>query len=126
MKAVQFKHHGNPPDVVEIVDLETGAPAEDEAVIAVEATPVNPADLLRISGGYGGPTPLPAVPGAEGVGRVVEVGSGVANVGAGQRVLLPLGRGAWRQQMRAKAAPLRACRSRKVRTTHSTGAPAPS
>ena len=106
MKAVQFKRHGNPPDVVEIVDLETGAPAEDEAVIAVEATPVNPADLLRISGVYGAPTPLPAVPGAEGVGRVVEVGSGVANVRVGQRVLLPLGRGAWRQQMRAKAAPL--------------------
>ena len=106
MKAVHFTRHGNPPDVVEVVDLETGAPAEDEAVIAVEATPVNPADLLRISGGYGAPTPLPAVPGAEGVGRVVEVGSAVTGIEPGQRVLLPLGGGAWRQQMRARAASL--------------------
>jgi NADPH:quinone reductase-like Zn-dependent oxidoreductase len=106
MKVVQYARRGHPPDVVEVVDLETGAPQADEVVIAVEASPINPSDLLTLSGEYGVLPPLPAIAGNEGVGRVTAAGAEVANVKVGDRVFLPLGAGAWRQELRAPAAGL--------------------
>ena len=82
MKAAQYARRGHPPDVVEIVELETGAPAPGEVVIAVEASPINPSDLLVLSGQYGVLPPLPAIPGNEGVGRVIAVGATGAEVAA--------------------------------------------
>ena len=49
---------------------DVGAPGPDEVVIEIEAFPINPADLLTISGGYAVRPKLPATLGAEGVGRV--------------------------------------------------------
>ena len=43
----------------------------------VFASPVNPSDLMFITGNYGFKKPLPAIPGFEGSGTVVEVGSGM-------------------------------------------------
>ena len=106
MKAAQYARRGHPPDVVEIVELETGAPAPGEVVIAVEASPINPSDLLVLSGEYGLLPPLPAIPGNEGVGRVIAAGAEVAEVAKvklGDRVFLPRGAGVWRQELRAPA-----------------------
>ncbi len=109
MKAAQYARRGHPPDVVEIVDLETGSPAPGEVVIAVEASPINPSDLLTLTGEYGVLPPLPAIPGNEGVGRVIAAGATgaevaeVAELKVGDRVFLPLGAGAWRQELRAPA-----------------------
>lgn len=106
MKAVQYARRGHPPDVVEVVELETGAPQAGEVVIALEASPINPSDLLTLSGEYAVLPPLPAIAGNEGVGRVTAAGAGVANVEVGDRVFLPMGAGAWRQELRAPAAGL--------------------
>jgi NADPH:quinone reductase-like Zn-dependent oxidoreductase len=47
--------------------------AEGEALIRVEAAPLNPIDVNVAAGRfYGGSPPVPYVPGCEGVGRVVE------------------------------------------------------
>ncbi len=106
MKAVQSGARGNPPDVVEVVDIETGAPGTGEVVIGVEASPINPSDLLALSGDYGVLPPLPAIPGNEGVGRLVSTGPGVDNVAVDDRVLLPVGCGSWREEVRVAAAGL--------------------
>lgn len=103
MRAIQFSRFGNPAEVLELVDHDPGQPDAGEALITVEATPIHPSDLLTVSGEYGLLPPLPATPGNEGVGRVIQVGDGVANVKTGDLVLLPLGSGTWCERMRASA-----------------------
>jgi trans-2-enoyl-CoA reductase len=61
------------------------------------AAPINPADLNSIEGKYPVRPPLPATPGMEGAGTVVEVGSGVRNLALGTSVILPHGFGTWRE-----------------------------
>ncbi len=103
MKVVQFNAFGAPHEVAECVEVPDPAePGPDEVVVAVEAFPINPADLLTISGGYATRPPLPATPGAEGVGRVVAAGADVDHVAVGDRVLL-LGRENWVQRRTCKA-----------------------
>ncbi|HET6520419.1 MAG TPA: zinc-dependent alcohol dehydrogenase family protein [Geminicoccaceae bacterium] len=103
MKVVQFSAFGPPHEVAACVEVpDPGPPARDEVVVEVEAFPINPADLLTIAGGYATRPPLPATPGAEGVGRVVAAGAGVDHVGLGDRVLL-LCRENWDQRRTCKA-----------------------
>lgn len=97
-KAVQFSRTGNPPDVVELVDMETAPVGPGDVLIDVEAASINPSHLLTLSGGYGIQPELPAVPGAEGIGKIVEVGSEVTNVKTGDRIMIPPYTGTWRQQ----------------------------
>ncbi|MBN1340179.1 MAG: zinc-binding dehydrogenase [Bacteroidales bacterium] len=52
-------------------------PAPDEVVIRVSASPVNPSDIAFLRGGYNVFKPLPAVPGFEGAGIVVDTGNNV-------------------------------------------------
>ena len=53
MKQVQFAAFGTPHEVAACVEVpDVGAPGPDEVVIEVEAFPINPADLLTITGGY--------------------------------------------------------------------------
>ena len=44
MKAVQIQKYGG-PEVLEIVDIPAPTPKDDEVVIQVSATSVNPVDL---------------------------------------------------------------------------------
>ncbi len=106
MKAVQFARFGPPDVVARCVDLpDPGAPEAGEALVAVEAFPINPVDQLTIAGAYAVRPSLPAVPGSEGVGRVLALGEGVEGLAPGDRVLL-LGRGNWAQRLKVKAAEL--------------------
>lgn len=99
-KAVQYARTGHPPDVVEVVDMETAPVGPGDALIDVEAAAINPPHLLTISGSYGVLPELPAVPGGEAVGKVVAVGDAVTNVRPGDRVMIPLyAGGCWRQQI---------------------------
>jgi len=98
-KAVQFEKTGNPPDVVQLVELETGALEAGDALIDVLAATINPSHLLTLQGNYGVQPELPAIPGAEGIGRIVEIGSSVRNVNPGDLVMIPPYSGTWRQQV---------------------------
>ena len=102
-KAVQFSRTGNPADVVEYIDMETAPVGDDDALIDVEAAAINPSHLLTLSGSYGVQPELPAVPGAEGIGIIGEVGKNVTNVKVGDRVMIPPYSGTWRQQVVVKA-----------------------
>jgi mitochondrial enoyl-[acyl-carrier protein] reductase / trans-2-enoyl-CoA reductase len=104
MKQVQFMAFGVPHEVAACVEVpDVGAPGPDEAVIAVEASPINPADLLTVSGGYAVRPQLPATLGAECVGRIAAAGSNVRHLAVGDRVI-NLGRDNWCQRRRVPAA----------------------
>ena len=65
---------------------ELDAPRENEVLVEVEACGICHTDLAARDGEYG--TPLPAVLGHEGVGRILRVGDGVYDFAVGDRVLL--------------------------------------
>jgi NADPH2:quinone reductase len=52
-------------------------PGPNEVLVKVAATPINPSDLAFLEGLYGFKKPTPVVPGFEGSGTVVSVGSGM-------------------------------------------------
>jgi trans-2-enoyl-CoA reductase len=96
-KAAIYETHGNPVEVLRIVELPWPKPAANEVVVKMKAAPINPADLNAIEGKYPVRPALPATPGMEGAGVVVEVGSAVRNLAVGTLVLLPHGLGTWRE-----------------------------
>lgn len=104
MKVAQYSRYGTPAEVVTLVDQNTGEPGSGELVIDVEAAPVHIADLKNLAGEPGFQLPLPATPGYEGIGRISTIGSGVTDSKTGDRVFLPLGCGAWREQIRVATA----------------------
>jgi NADPH:quinone reductase-like Zn-dependent oxidoreductase len=78
-------------DVADTVSLEVGPDAEpgiDDVVVAVEAAPINGADLLFAAGWFAVSPQVPAAMGAEGVGRVVAAGRRVAPALVGRRVAI--------------------------------------
>lgn len=104
MKAVRYDRFGPPSEVATCAEVaDPGPPAADEVVIEIEASPINPVDLLTIEGRYAVRPPLPATPGSEGVGRIRAVGEAVRDLAPGDRVL-HLGRDNWVQRVRTKAA----------------------
>ena len=96
-KAAIYETHGNPPEAVGIVDLPWPTPKADEVVVRMAAAPINPADLNSIEGKYPIRAALPATPGMEGAGVVVESGSDVGDLKVGTLVILPHGLGTWRE-----------------------------
>src|SRR5947207_1286238 len=103
IKAVVYDLHGNPADVLQIQTQPWPTPAADEAVVAMRAAPINPADINAIEGKYPGRREVPAVPGFEGAGIVVEVGADVSTITKGALVILPHNIGTWREAMAVKA-----------------------
>ena len=95
-----------PQDVITAVAFERPVLAKGQALVAVLAAPINPSDVLTLTGEYGMLPPLPAVGGNEGVGRVVELGPDTQGPGVGQTVLLPVGIGSWASHVVAPAAGL--------------------
>ncbi len=104
MKAIEAAAHGIPSEVCACTDVDdVGDPGPDQVVVAIEAAPINPADLLMIQGLYPGVTEFPARLGIEGVGRVTAIGDGVDGVSVGQRVM-SLGRTNWAERVLLDAA----------------------
>lgn len=111
MKAVLHHRFGPPADVLELVDQDPEVPGEHDVLIRVEATPIHVGDLKNIAGqktmirhpGSGDDltVALPQIPGVEGVGRIVQTGAAVADFRVGDRCLLPLQCGSWREYVRA-------------------------
>ncbi|MDH4874345.1 zinc-dependent alcohol dehydrogenase family protein [Pseudomonas sp. BN515] len=92
-----------PQDVIEAVEFELPAVAAGQALVKVLAAPINPSDVLTLTGEYGMLPPLPAIGGNEGVGEVLEVAADVTGLKPGQTVLLPVGCGTWRTHLIAEA-----------------------
>lgn len=86
MRAVRFPALGG-LDHGRLETVEDPTPGPTEVVIAVEAVPVNFVDLLTIAGTYQFAPVLPHTPGKGPAGTVLEVGSEVATLRPGDRVL---------------------------------------
>ncbi len=106
IKAVVYDLHGNPAEVLQIKTEPWPEPAADEAIVEMRAAPINPADINAIEGKYPGRREVPAVPGFEGAGVVVEVGVNVSTIAKGALVILPHHIGTWREALAVKASEL--------------------
>lgn len=82
-KAVRF-HHAGGPEVLQIEEVEVGAPGPGEVRIRHAAVGCNFADTYFRSGYY--PVQPPCGIGVEGAGTIIEVGEGVGSVAVGDRV----------------------------------------
>ena len=76
MRAVQITAYDGKPESLRVVDLPVPRPGPGEVRVKVAASPINPSDLMFLRGLYGVKKPLPAIPGFEGSGTVVDSGGG--------------------------------------------------
>src|SRR5438067_11892973 len=111
MKRIDLTDYGAPEAVASCVEVpDVGASGPGEVLFDVLAFPINPADVSFCRGSYRRRPPLPATPGAECVGRVAAVGSGVTQVRPGDLVV-NMQRENWVQRRRIRgedAIPIRA------------------
>src|SRR5271154_690435 len=104
MHAIQLTAYGDPAKFLQYAELpEPNKPGQNEVLIQVEFSPLNPNDLMLALGIYSVHPELPSVIGNEGVGRVLAIGSGVTQVQVGDRVLVPLHVFAWAERVLAPA-----------------------
>ena len=107
MLRAQYRQRGPvPQDVIHAVELDTPQPAAGRALLEVIAAPINPSDVLTLTGDYADLPPLPAIGGREGVARVADLGPDTQGPAVGQLVLLPRGCGSWSSHVVAEAAQL--------------------
>ncbi|MCO5998855.1 quinone oxidoreductase family protein [Actinoallomurus rhizosphaericola] len=100
MRAIQMTEHGG-PDVLRLTDAPDPQPGPGEVAVELAAAGVNFRDVYERQGVY--PKELPAVPGAEGAGRVTAVGDGVTDVRVGDVVASAEFRGAYAERAVAPA-----------------------
>jgi trans-2-enoyl-CoA reductase len=103
ISAAVYETHGNPADVLRVESQPWPTPAAAEVVVKMRAAPINPADLNQIEGKYPVRAELPATPGFEGAGIVVDVGEEVKGLTSGAPVILPHNTGTWRDAVAVKA-----------------------
>jgi trans-2-enoyl-CoA reductase len=103
INAAVYETHGNPADVLQVESRPWPTPAANEVLVKMSAAPINPADLNQIEGKYPVRWELPATPGFEGAGIVVESGSDVDGLTSGKLVILPHNIGTWRDAVAVKA-----------------------
>lgn len=85
MKAYELQHRTGLDNVVR-VDRADPKPGPGQVLIRTKAWSLNYRDLLVAKGGYGAPPPQGRIPLSDGVGEIVEVGTGVTRVKVGDRV----------------------------------------
>lgn len=103
INAAVYETHGNPADVLRVESRPWPTPGPDEVVVELRGAPINPADLNQIEGKYPLCPQLPAIPGFEGAGVVVDLGANVTNLAVDALVILPHNLGTWRDAVAVKA-----------------------
>jgi NADPH2:quinone reductase len=105
MKAVRI-HELGPADNLRLDEIDKPAAGPGQVLIKNAAAGVNYADIARRNGSYLQKTPLPYVMGLEAAGTIAEVGEGVSDFEAGQRVLALIGSGGYAEYVAAPASQL--------------------
>lgn len=100
----QYARRGpDPHQLIAPVEFELAALQPGEVRIEVLAAPINPSDVLTLTGEYGLLPRLPAIGGNEGVGRIIECAADVSAPAVGTVVLLPVGCGSWSTHLQLPA-----------------------
>ena len=94
MHAVVCREWGG-PEKLGVEDVPSPSLRDGAARIKVHAAGVNFADLLLLAGQYQEKPAFPFTPGAEAVGEITEIGSGVKGFNLGDRVMALTGLGAF-------------------------------
>ncbi|HDR6309516.1 TPA: zinc-dependent alcohol dehydrogenase family protein [Bacillus cereus] len=102
-KLIQFHKFGNPKDVLQVEYKNIEPLKKNEVLVRMLVRPINPSDLIPITGAYAHRIPLPNIPGYEGVGIVEDVGAGVTRDLIGKRVLPLRGEGTWQEYVKTSA-----------------------
>lgn len=98
-KALLYRKHGDPLQAVQLEDVDLPPVGTKDVLVKILAAPINPSDINMIQGTYAILPDLPAVGGNEGVAQVVEVGSQVKSLKAGDWVIpKDAGLGTWRTE----------------------------
>ena len=87
MKAILLTRTGD-PSVLDYVDVPTPRPKPGEVLIKADTIGVSRPELLVRRGSYQWMPPLPAIPGIEMAGTVVERGAGATALAVGQKVFV--------------------------------------
>ncbi|MFY7924139.1 MAG: zinc-dependent alcohol dehydrogenase family protein [Gemmatimonas sp.] len=96
MHVAMYESRGAEPHTrIACVERPTPTPGPADVLLEMIAAPINPSDILTITGQYGALPPLPAIGGNEGVGRVVAMGDEVQGVAVGDMALMPMASGTW-------------------------------
>lgn len=98
MRAVLCKKWGPPDDLI-VEEVPDPVAGPGELVIDVEACGVNFPDALIVQGLYQFKPDFPFSPGGEAAGTVAQVGGGVTNVAAGDRVIAAPGWGGFAEKL---------------------------
>ncbi|KAF7259631.1 hypothetical protein EG68_02386 [Paragonimus skrjabini miyazakii] len=103
-KALIYPSYGEPENVLSLTERPPKTLEDDEVLVKMCAAPVHPSDINTIQGVYAIKPPLPAVPGNEGVGRVITCGSKVDGLTVGDLVVpAATGLGTWQTHLSGKA-----------------------
>ena len=94
--AIVYDRYGPPSAVLTLKRLPLAPLAGGRVRVRMRFAPVNPSDLIPVTGAYRHRTRLPAVAGYEGLGEVVAAPYG-SRLAAGQRVLPLRGGGTWQR-----------------------------
>ena len=97
MKALLCREYG-PIDRLKVEEIPSPRAGPEQVVVEVKASSINFPDALVVQSLYQVKPPLPFSPGMELAGVVKEVGSGVAGLKKGDRVLGSPGRGGFAQE----------------------------
>ena len=100
--SIYFNQFGSLKDSIHDKISENRPLQSGEIRVKMEYVPINPSDLIPVSGAYRARTPLPSLMGYEGVGRVVEVGDKAYDWMIGERVLPLREEGTWQRFVIAK------------------------
>src|SRR5271170_2431762 len=87
MKAIVLRHPGG-ADALEYAEVPTPVPGHGEVLVKADTIGVSMPEALVRRGTYAWMPPLPAIPGIEMSGRVVECGPGVADRAVGDKVFV--------------------------------------
>lgn len=95
--------YGDPNKVIELESASIPEPDSYEVLVQMLMAPVNPVDINIIQGAYGiFKLPRPFVPGMEGVGKIVKIGSKVKKFEVGNHVIPKKFLGVWRTYLTAQ------------------------
>ncbi|BAH44158.1 putative oxidoreductase [Brevibacillus brevis NBRC 100599] len=102
-QTVRYDQFGEPHKVLKVEQRLIEPLKQDEILVKMSARPINPSDIIPIRGAYKHRINLPAIPGYEGVGTVIDTGPSAPRSLIGNRVLPLRGEGTWQDYVKTTA-----------------------